>query len=289
MSRSKELILLAQRIRALSQTGLVYSLSEYDTERYEELSRLSDEITALATGLKPDDVASGYRPAQEYVTPKVDIRAVVFNEKDEILLVREKMDGCWSLPGGWSDVGYSPKEVAAKEVKEETGLDVLPVRLLAVMDMSKHPHPAIPYYVYKFFILCELKGGSFTETFDILGKGFFRLEELPPLDLKEDEQLIKEYCYWHSPEHIWPEIPEGIRAGGILNMEIYRLGTRLFMIVETPDDFDWDAAFARLATMDKQAEWEDFVAKYQKAAPGSSSSEKWQLMECMFKLPGASK
>ena len=153
MSRSKELILLAQRIRALSQTGVVYSLSEYDTERYEELSRLSDEITALATGLKPDDVASGYRPAQEYVTPKVDIRAVVFNEKDEILLVREKMDGCWSLPGGWSDVGYSPKEVAAKEVKEETGLDVLPVRLLAVMDMSKHPHPAIPYYVYKFFIL----------------------------------------------------------------------------------------------------------------------------------------
>lgn len=75
----------------------------------------------------------------------------------------------------------------------------------------------------------------------------------------------KEYCYWHSPEHIWPEIPEGIRAVGILNMEIYRLGTRLFMIVETPDDFDWDASFARLATMDKQAEWEDFVAKYQKA------------------------
>ena len=81
------------------------------------------------------------------------------------------------------------------------------------------------------------------------------------LDLKEDEQLIKEYCYWHSPEHIWPEIPEGIRAVGILNMEIYRLGTRLFMIVETPDDFDWDAAFARLATMDKQAEWEDGKTK----------------------------
>ena len=198
MSRSKELILLAQRIRALSQTGLVYSLSEYDTE---ELSRLSDEITALATGLKPDDVASGYRPAQEYVTPKVDIRAVVFNEKDEILLVREKMDGCWSLPGGWSDVGDSPKEVAAKEVKEETGLDVLPVRLLAVMDMSKHPHPAIPYYVYKFFILCELKGGSFTETFDILGKGFFRLEELPPLSLERvlPEQIQRMYAYYKHP------------------------------------------------------------------------------------------
>ena len=177
MSRSKELILLAQRIRALSQTGLVYSLSEYDTERYEELSRLSDEITALATGLKPDDVASGYRPAQEYVTPKVDIRAVVFNEKDEILLVREKMDGCWSLPGGWSDVGYSPKEVAAKEVKEETGLDVLPVRLLAVMDMSKHPHPAIPFYPLR------VKGRIVYRDFRYLGERFLSIGGVAPVVL----------------------------------------------------------------------------------------------------------
>ena len=80
-------------------------------------------------------------------------------------------------------------------------LDVLPVRLLAVMDMSKHPHPAIPYYVYKFFILCELKGGSFTETFDILGKGFFRLEELPPLSLERvlPEQIQRMYAYYKHP------------------------------------------------------------------------------------------
>lgn len=201
MSRSEKLIGLAQRMRALSQNGLVYSLSEYDTERYEELTALSDEITALATGLEPDDVARSYHPAKEYVTPKVDIRAVVFNEKDEILLVREKADGCWSLPGGWSDVGYSPKEVAVKEVSEETGLEVRPVRLLAVMDMSKHPHPRIPYYVYKFFILCELRGGSFTETFDILGKGFFRLDELPPLSLERvlPGQVQQMYAYYKHP------------------------------------------------------------------------------------------
>ena len=74
-------------------------------------------------------------------------------------------------------------------------------RLLAVMDMSKHPHPAIPYYVYKFFILCELKGGSFTETFDILGKGFFRLEELPPLSLERvlPEQIQRMYAYYKHP------------------------------------------------------------------------------------------
>ena len=105
------------------------------------------------------------------------------------------------------------------------------------------------------------------------------------LDLKADEELIRAYCHWHSPEHIWPEIPEGIRSVGILNMEIYRLGTRLFMIVETPDDFDWEAAFAHLATLDRQAEWEAFVSQFQQAAPGSSSAEKWQLMERIFKLP----
>ena len=95
MSRSKELILLAQRIRALSQTGLVYSLSEYDTERYEELSRLSDEITALATGLKPDDVASGYRPAQ------VSVR----------LSLTRKTRFCWSVRK-WTDVGRCPADGA---------------------------------------------------------------------------------------------------------------------------------------------------------------------------------
>ena len=202
MSRSKDLILLAQRIRALSQTGLVYSRSEYDTERYEELAQISDKITALATGLAETDVASSYLPAKEYVTPKVDIRAVVFNEKDEVLLVREKADGCWSLPGGWSDVGFSPKEVAEKEVKEETGLDVRVARLLAVMDMSKHPHPAIPFYVYKFFILCELKGGCFTEAFDILGKGFFSLNALPPLSLERvlPEQIYQMYEAYKHPQ-----------------------------------------------------------------------------------------
>ena len=102
MSRSKELILLAQRIRALSQTGVVYSLSEYDTERYEELSRLSDEITALATGLKPDDVASGYRPAQEYVTPKsISVR----------LSLTRKTRFCWSVRK-WTDVGRCPADGA---------------------------------------------------------------------------------------------------------------------------------------------------------------------------------
>lgn len=184
MEKEKALILLAQRIRALSQNGLTYCANEYDRERYDELTALSDQLTALATGLDAEAIHTCFSPIKEYTTPKVDIRAVVLNEKGEILLVREHADGLWSLPGGWSDVGFSPKEVAVKEVKEESGLEVRATRLLAVMDMSKHPHPMIPFYVYKFFILCEVTGGVFTDTFDILDKGFFPPDQLPPLSLE---------------------------------------------------------------------------------------------------------
>ncbi|GHS91140.1 hypothetical protein FACS1894203_1360 [Bacteroidia bacterium] len=87
------------------------------------------------------EIAATFTIEKEYATPKVDIRAVVFDENNRILLVKEKAAGCWSLPGGWADVGFSPKEIAMKEVKEETGLDVIPVRLLAVPDKKCHNHP----------------------------------------------------------------------------------------------------------------------------------------------------
>lgn len=201
MSKEKELLLMAQRMRALAQNGLTYSLSEYDTERYEELLALSDRLASLASDYSVEEIQACYTLQKEYATPKVDIRAVVFNEKNEILLVKEKMDGRWSLPGGWSDIGYSPKEVAVKEVKEETGLDVRAVRLLAVIDMSRHPHPVLPFYVYKFFILCERVGGEFTEAFDILGKGFFPRHQLPPLSLERvlPEQIERMFVYREHP------------------------------------------------------------------------------------------
>ena len=104
------------------------------------------------------------------------------------------------------------------------------------------------------------------------------------LDLKDDPELIERYKRVHSKEESWPEIRAGIREVGILEMEIYILGNRLFMIVETPLDFDWDSAMARLATLPRQQEWEDFVALFQASKPGASSAEKWQMMERMFYL-----
>ena len=104
------------------------------------------------------------------------------------------------------------------------------------------------------------------------------------LDLRDNPELIAEYRRRHSQEHIWKEIPEGIREVGILEMEIYLLGTRLFMIVETPLYFDWDTAMARLGTLPRQAEWEDYMAEFQLVKAGMSSAEKWQLMERIFHL-----
>ena len=104
------------------------------------------------------------------------------------------------------------------------------------------------------------------------------------LDLRDNPELIAEYRRRHSQEHIWKEVPEGIRQVGILEMEIYLLGTRLFMIVETPMDCDWDTAMARLGTLPRQAEWEDYMAEFQLVKAGMSSAEKWQLMDRMFYL-----
>ena len=104
------------------------------------------------------------------------------------------------------------------------------------------------------------------------------------LELRDNPELIKEYRRRHCREHAWREILDGIRQVGILEMELYILGTRLFMIVETPLDFDWDTAMARLATLPRQAEWEDYMAEFQLVKQGLSSAEKWQLMERMFYL-----
>lgn len=104
------------------------------------------------------------------------------------------------------------------------------------------------------------------------------------LDLRDNPELIAAYKELHSSQHIWREILDGIRQVGILEMEIYLLGTRLFMIVETPADFDWNSAMAQLATLPRQAEWEALTARHQVADPSAGSAEKWRLMERIFHL-----
>ena len=104
------------------------------------------------------------------------------------------------------------------------------------------------------------------------------------LELRSNEEARREYIKWHSKEYSWKEIRDGIREVGILDMEIYILGNMLVMIVDTPLDFDWDTAMARLATLPRQAEWEAFVSQFQGCSADATSDEKWQMMERMFYL-----
>lgn len=104
------------------------------------------------------------------------------------------------------------------------------------------------------------------------------------MDLRTNPELITEYKKRHSKEHVWHEILEGIKEVGILEMEIYLLGTRLFMIVETDIDFDWDTAMAKLATLPRQQEWENYMSIFQDAKEGAKATDKWNLMERIFYL-----
>ncbi|MDP0488074.1 MAG: NUDIX domain-containing protein, partial [Fusobacterium sp. JB020] len=122
-------------------------------------------------------------------------RGLLFDEDNNILMVEEKLDkGKWSIPGGWADIGFSPKEMIIKEMKEETGLNVKVVRVLAILDKKFYDHPEEPFYTYKIIFLCEKIAGNLKNTFDIEDVKFFPLDSLPPLSkariLKEQINLI---------------------------------------------------------------------------------------------------
>jgi len=173
----------AKRVQALAQAGLTYAENDYDRERYEELSDISINILAQLTGEEVPKIKDLFTNEVGYQTPKVDVRAVIFQE-GKILMVREKIDNCWSLPGGWADVGYSPAEVAVKETREEAGLEVRPVKLLAVLDKKFHPHPPSPYHTYKIFLLCEVLGGTLQIGSETLDVQYFNRAELPELSVE---------------------------------------------------------------------------------------------------------
>jgi ADP-ribose pyrophosphatase YjhB (NUDIX family) len=152
---------------------------------------------------EPEGVAELFAADSGYATPKVDVRAVVF-EGDALLLVRERSDGLWTLPGGWADVGASPREVAEKEVREESGYLVRASKLLALYDRDRHGHPPIAHHVYKLFVRCELLGGSPRESLETSGVGFFREGELPELSLTRVTPAQLARMFEHRVNPHWP-------------------------------------------------------------------------------------
>jgi ADP-ribose pyrophosphatase YjhB (NUDIX family) len=169
------------KMKAIAETGLLFSENAYDQERYAELRELSLEWLSNISDFTDHEIRTAFPLPNEYPTAKVDIRGMLMSDDNKILLVKESMDQKWSLPGGWADIGYSPTENIIREFREETGIEVEVVRLLAVFDKKNHPHPPQPFYVYKMVFLCravelELKAG-----FDIEAVQFFNISNLPPL------------------------------------------------------------------------------------------------------------
>jgi ADP-ribose pyrophosphatase YjhB (NUDIX family) len=186
----------AKEIQAISQAGLEYTRDVYDKERFEQLRELSIKIMEEYTEAGDEKIRTLFASEIGYQTPKVDVRGVIFQD-GKLLLVKEKADGAWALPGGWADIGLSPAEVVVKEVKEEAGYDVRAGRLLAVLDKKFHNHPPSAFHVYKMFIQCDITGGTAGVGTETSAVGFFAQDELPPLseerNTKEQLQRIFEF------------------------------------------------------------------------------------------------
>jgi ADP-ribose pyrophosphatase YjhB (NUDIX family) len=168
---------------AIAQNGLTYAENHFDKERYEQVRQVAAEMMAEQADTDYRKVLDLFSGEIGYATPKVDVRGVVFRD-NRILLVKEREDGRWTLPGGWADVNESPREAVVREVMEESGYHTRAGKLLAVWDRAKHPHtPPFPYHIYKIFVLCELIGGEATASPETEQVGFFPEDELPDLSI----------------------------------------------------------------------------------------------------------
>ncbi|MBO1511095.1 NUDIX hydrolase [Metabacillus bambusae] len=187
----------AKQLQSIAQAGLTYSKDVYDLERFEEIRNISIEILSQHTDMDKSVIRGLFANETGYATPKVDIRSVIFRD-NKILMVKEKTDGNWALPGGWADIGLTPSEVAVKEVKEESGFDVKPIKLLGVLDKKCHPHPPSPNHVYKIFILCEIIGGEPKGGIETSEVAFFAENELPRLSIERNTKSQIELAFKHK-------------------------------------------------------------------------------------------
>ena len=189
-------------LTTVSKAGLAYSKDPFDRERYAQLQGLCAEIVATHAGAELSLAQGMLELEKGYPTPKVDVRAVVFRD-GKVLMVRESSDGRWALPGGWADLGLSPGQVAVKEVKEETGYAVRPVKLLEVIGL--HPQPTL-FSVYKMLIRCELEGGEAATSHETTAVGWYARDALPELSERRTRPSHLERAFAHLDE---PHRPTG--------------------------------------------------------------------------------
>jgi ADP-ribose pyrophosphatase YjhB (NUDIX family) len=187
-------LLWATQLQSIAQAGLAFSADRYDLDRYEQIRALSVEIMQEYTGISYQKVRELFASESGYQTPKIDIRSAVFRE-NEILMVREKIDGAWSLPGGWADINSSVSESAVRECSEEAGADVKPKRIIAIHHANRRNNRLLPYTTYKIFVECDLINFSFKENTETSDADFFNINNLPVLSTNRNTQEQIEMCF----------------------------------------------------------------------------------------------
>jgi len=183
-------------VQAVAQTGLTYAESAYDRERYGRLKDLAAEIFATYTGQGVETLEAWFTVQPGYATPKVDVRGACFRD-GRVLLVREKSDGRWCLPGGWADVGDVPSEAAAREVHEEAGFECAVQKVIGVFDANRGGESFSAFHAFKIIFLCEITGGEAKPDHEILEVGFFGRDALPPLSSNRTTAAQIAECFAH--------------------------------------------------------------------------------------------
>jgi ADP-ribose pyrophosphatase YjhB (NUDIX family) len=181
----------AREIFALSQAGLTYSNNEFDIQRYKRLQEISAEMIESQSEISKESALESFSMQVGYATPKIDVRGAVIRE-DKILLIQERMDGRWAMPGGWADLGDAPASVAEREVWEESGYRVKAEKVIAVLDANRI-EPMEFYHAFKIIFLCRLIGGEPRVSYETLAVDFFSLDDLPPLSsFRTNEAMLQE-------------------------------------------------------------------------------------------------
>jgi ADP-ribose pyrophosphatase YjhB (NUDIX family) len=167
----------AREIQALAQTGTSYAENHYQTERYARLTEIAAEIVSEHSDLERQGLVDAFRRQPGYATPKVDVRGAVFRD-GKLLFVRERVDGGWTMPGGWADVGDVPSEAAEREVWEESGFRVEARKVVGVYDANRS-QPLELFHAFKIVFLCHLLDGEATPSAETSEVAFFGRDELP--------------------------------------------------------------------------------------------------------------
>ena len=197
---------LARRLHALARSGLHFTQDPYDRERYEEIETLAAEMLAGGSLADRDTLLAVWRQERGYVTPKIEVRGAIFRD-GRVLLVRETMDGLWTLPGGWVDVNESPSQAITKEVEQESGFRVRVLKLAALWDRARHGHGPTLHHSWKAFFLCEILSGEARVSLETDGVDFCDPDDLPPMSIgrstsRQVARMVEHWRDWHGERRL---------------------------------------------------------------------------------------